>query len=174
MEKERGGNVWINPALGPIIRRAMLPKRPPQARQGPSLPITGVLLVGFGGLIALAVVAVMLLSLRAAQRNTDELLAETAGQRLDAALLQVDRYLAPVAEDVDYLARLLSARADIPLSDSERIQSVMEGALGAAPRSSASPICAPISPRSGPGAPPARASSTPASTASPARPTGGS
>jgi len=134
MEKERGGNVWINPALGPMIRRAMLPKRPPEARQGPSLPITGVLLVGFGGLIALAVVAVMLLSLRAAQRNTDELLAETAGQRLDAALLQVDRYLAPVAEDVDYLARLLSARADIPLSDSERIQSVMEGALGAAPQ----------------------------------------
>ncbi|HXQ39957.1 MAG TPA: adenylate/guanylate cyclase domain-containing protein [Candidatus Udaeobacter sp.] len=112
----------------------MPPERPPEARQGPSLPITNVLLAGFGGLIALAVVAVMLLSLLAAQRNTDELLAQTAGQRLDAALLQVDRYLQPVADDVDFLAQLLSQRTDIALTDGDRIQSVMEGALGAAPQ----------------------------------------
>jgi adenylate cyclase len=109
-------------------------KRATRARQGLSLPITGVLLVGFGGLIAIAVVAVMLLSLRAAQRNTDELLQQTAGQRLDAALLQVDRYLEPVADDVAFLAELLGRRRDIPLSDDRQIESIMEGALGAAPQ----------------------------------------
>ncbi len=112
----------------------MLPKRPAAPRSGPSLPITGVLLVGFGGLIALAVVAVMLFSLRAAESNTDELLAETAGQRLDAALLQVDRYLDPVASDVGFVAQLLGRRTDMPLTDDRQIQSVMEGALGAAPQ----------------------------------------
>src|SRR5579863_5007703 len=102
----------------------MPPKRPSEVRQG--LPITNVLLVGFGGLIALAVVAVMLLSLLAAQRNTDQLLAKTAGQRLDAALLQVDRYLQPVADDVDFLAQLLSQRTDISLADGDRIQAVID------------------------------------------------
>ena len=68
-----------------MIRPVMRWKRVRPARSG--IPITGVLLLGFGGLIAIAVTAVLLLSLRAAQRNTDELLQQTAAQRLEAATL---------------------------------------------------------------------------------------
>ena len=42
------------------------------------LPITSTLLVGLGGLVAIAVATVMLISIRVAQENTDQLLQQTA------------------------------------------------------------------------------------------------
>jgi adenylate cyclase len=92
------------------------------------------LLVGFGGLVAAAVAAVMLISIRVAQQNTNELLAETASQRLDAAIARIDRYLEPVANDVSFLAEQLSTQGDISLGDDGRIEMLMRGALGATPQ----------------------------------------
>jgi adenylate cyclase len=115
-----------------MIRPVMRWKRVRPARSG--IPITGVLLLGFGGLIAIAVTAVLLLSLRAAQRNTDELLQQTAAQRLEAALARIDRYLEPVADEVRYTADLLEQRADIPLNDDRHIEAILQGALGATPQ----------------------------------------
>src|SRR5206468_574181 len=107
--------------------------RAPRAGGRVKLPITSTLLLGFGGLVAIAVATVMLISIRAAQENTDQLLQQTATQRLDAAIARIDRYLTPVADDVAFLAEQLS-RPGIGLEDDARIETLMRGSLGPAPQ----------------------------------------
>ena len=99
-----------------------------------SLPITAFLLAGFGGLVAVAVTAVMLISIRVAQENTDELLQLNASQRLDSAIGRIDRYLEPVAEDVGFLAHQLSREGDLGPAGDPQIESLMRGSLGAIPQ----------------------------------------
>ncbi len=99
-----------------------------------SLPITAILLVGFGGLVAVAVASVMLISIRVAQENTDQLLQQNASQRLDAAIGRIDRYLEPVAEDVGFLAHQLSREGDLSPAGDPGIESLMRGSLGAIPQ----------------------------------------
>jgi len=106
-------------------------RRPPA---GWRLPITSTLLVGFGGLVAAAVAAVLLISIRVAQENTNDLLAESAAQLLDAGIARIDRYLAPVADDVNFLAGQLSYSNDISLDDDHEIEVLMRGTLGATPQ----------------------------------------
>src|SRR5262245_37311081 len=84
------------------------------------LPITSTLLVGFAGLVAVAVATVMFISIRAAQENTNQLQAQTATQRLDAAIARVDRYLAPAADNVTFIADQLSHPGGIRLDDDGR------------------------------------------------------
>ncbi len=98
------------------------------------LPITSTLLVGFGGLVAIAVSAVMLISIRVAQENTDELLQKTASQRLDAAIARIDRYLEPVADDVGFLAGQLARSGDLSTGGDGRIETLMRGSLGGIPQ----------------------------------------
>jgi class 3 adenylate cyclase len=98
------------------------------------LPITSTLLVGFAGLVAVAVITVMFISIRAAQENTDQLQEQTATQRLDAASARVDRYLAPAADNVTFIAGQLSRPGGIPLDDNTRIETLLRGSLGAAPQ----------------------------------------
>jgi class 3 adenylate cyclase/HAMP domain-containing protein len=98
------------------------------------LPITSTLLVGFGGLVAIAVATVMLISIRVAQQNTDQLLQQTASQRLDAAIARIDRYLQPVADDVAYLAAQLSREGDLSQDGDLNIETLMRGSLGAIPQ----------------------------------------
>ncbi len=98
------------------------------------LPITWTLLAGFGGLVGVAVATVMLISIRVAQENTDQLLQQTASQRLDAAIGRIDRYLEPVADDVGFLARQLSRESDLSPHSDGAIESLMRGSLGAVPQ----------------------------------------
>jgi adenylate cyclase len=98
------------------------------------LPITPTLLVGFGGLVAIAVAAVLLISIRTAQENTDELLQQTAAQRLDAAIARIDRYLEPVAEGVGFLAEELSSTGDLSPAGDRDIEILMRGSLGSIPQ----------------------------------------
>ena len=98
------------------------------------LPITAALLVGFGGLVAVAVITVMLISAFVALTNTNQLQTQNAQQRLDAAKARIERYLMPAAEDVVYIARLLSKNGGISLADDSRIETLMRGSLGAAPQ----------------------------------------
>ena len=98
------------------------------------LPITSTLLVGFAGLVAVAVITVMAISIRAAQENTDQLQQQTATQRLDAAIARVDRYLAPAADSVTFIAGQLSRPDSAPLDDDVRIEALMRGSLAAAPQ----------------------------------------
>jgi adenylate cyclase len=101
---------------------------------GLRLPITSTLLVGFGGLVAVAVAAVLLISIRVAQENTDDLLARSAQELLDSAVARIDRYLTPVSDDVAYLADQLERQGAIDPRDDARIETLMRGSLGAAPQ----------------------------------------
>ncbi|MFI5016752.1 MAG: adenylate/guanylate cyclase domain-containing protein [Dongiales bacterium] len=98
------------------------------------LPITATLLVSFGGLVAVAVITVLLISAFVARTNTSELQTQNAQQRLDAAKARIERYLTPAADDVVYIAGLLSRVGGIPLNDDSRIETLMRGSLGAAPQ----------------------------------------
>ena len=75
------------------------PRRKPWHLLGRAkLPITSTLLVAFGGLVAIAVTTVLMLSIRTARENTDQLQEETAQQRLQAAISRIERYLTLSAE----------------------------------------------------------------------------
>jgi hypothetical protein len=108
------------------------PARDPAPRW--RLPITSTLLLSFGGLVAIAVAAVMLISIRVAQENTDQLLQQIASQRLDSAIARIDRYLEPVAEDVEFLAGQLSREGDLTRAGDGDIEILMRGSLGAIPQ----------------------------------------
>ena len=98
------------------------------------LPITATLLVSFGGLVAVAVITVLLISAFVARTNTNQLQTQNAQQRLDAAKARIERYLTPAADDVVYIAGLLSRTGGIPLDDDLRIETLMRGSFGAAPQ----------------------------------------
>ena len=106
----------------------------PSAAAAWRLPITWTLLAGFGGLVAIAVATVMLISIRVAQENTDQLLQQTASQRLDSAITRIDRYLQPVADDVGFLAAQLSREGDLTLKGDRNTEILMRGSLGAIPQ----------------------------------------
>ena len=76
----------------------------------------------------------MLISIRVAQENTDQLLQQTASQRLDAAIVRVERYLEPVADDVEFLAGQLSREGDLSRAGDEHTETLMRGSLGAIPQ----------------------------------------
>ena len=98
------------------------------------LPITSTLLVGFAGLVGVAVATVLAISIIAARQTTRELQAQAAQQRLDAAISRIETYLAPAAGDVSFLAGQLSRAGGIPLDDDSRIGPLMRGSLGSAPQ----------------------------------------
>ena len=98
------------------------------------LPITSTLLVGFAGLVGVAVATVLAISIIAARQTTRELQAQAAQQRLDAAISRIETYLAPAAGDVSFLAGQLSRSGGIPLDDDSRISPLMRGSLGSAPQ----------------------------------------
>jgi adenylate cyclase len=110
------------------------PARPWHLLGRAKLPITSTLLVGFGGLVAAAVITVMLISVRAYRENTDQLQVEAAKQRLQAAISRIDRYLTPASDDVMFLAAQLSRPDGMPLGDDQQLKTLMQGSLGSAPQ----------------------------------------
>jgi class 3 adenylate cyclase len=96
-------------------------------------PISAVLVLGFGGLVAGAVAAVLLLALDVAQRNTSELLRQTAALSIDAQVANLDHHLRPARNQVEFLANQLSAGA-VPLDDDARLRDLLLGSLAAAPQ----------------------------------------
>lgn len=115
---------WRAPAIRGIGRHL------PRLR----LPITSTLLVGFGGVVAAAVIAVAIIFIRAGSENTQALLELAGQQRLNAAIGGIERYLKPAADDVSFLAGQLSAQDDIGLDEDARIKMLLRGSLGAAPQ----------------------------------------
>ena len=84
--------------------------------------------------MAVAVITVMAISIRANRENTDQLQTQMAQQRLEAAKGSIERYLTPAADDVSFLAEQLSRRGGIPLNDDPQITTLMRGSLGSAPQ----------------------------------------
>jgi adenylate cyclase len=110
------------------------PRKPWHLLGRAKLPITATLLVGFSGLVAVAVITVMLISILAARTNTEQLLKQAAVQGREAARARIERYLAPAADDVTFLAAQLSRDGSISLDDDPRIETLLRGSLGAAPQ----------------------------------------
>ncbi len=98
------------------------------------LPISWTLLLGFGGLVAAAVAAVLLISIRVAQENTDQLMEQMAVSVLDSATARIDRYLSPVADDVRFLAGQIGDPRVVDIGDDRQIETLMRGSLGPAPQ----------------------------------------
>jgi adenylate cyclase len=96
-------------------------------------PIAAVLVFGFGGLVAGAVAAVLLLSLDIAERNTNELLRETAELGLDGLVADIEHHLRPPRGQVQFLANQLSQNV-VPLDDDARLRDLLLGSLAAAPQ----------------------------------------
>src|SRR5882757_7385136 len=116
----------------PDDRAAMSAEPPPPRKawhmlgQG-KLPITATLLLGFGGLVAVAVITVILISIFAARQTTNQLQDQMSKQRLEAAISRIDRYLTPAADDVAFLATQLSRAGGVSLTDDSRIETLMRG-----------------------------------------------
>ena len=96
-------------------------------------PISVVLVLGFGLLVAGAVAAVLLLALDVAERNTSELLRQTAELSIDAQVANLDHHLRPARNQVEFLANQLSVGA-VPLDDDARLRDLLLGSLAAAPQ----------------------------------------
>jgi adenylate cyclase len=96
-------------------------------------PISVVLVLGFGLLVAGAVAAVLLLALDVAGRNTNELLRQTAELSIAAQVENLDFHLRPARNQVEFLANQLSGGA-VPLDDDARLGDLLLGSLAAAPQ----------------------------------------
>jgi len=96
-------------------------------------PISAVLVLGFGALVAGAVAAVLLLSLDVAERNTNELLRQTAELSIKAQIENLNRHLQPARSQVEFLARQLATGA-VPFDDDSRLRDLLLGSLAAAPQ----------------------------------------
>jgi adenylate cyclase len=96
-------------------------------------PISAVLVLGFGLLVTGAVAAVLLLALDVAERNTNELLRQTAELTIAAQVENLDHHLRPARNQVEFLANQLSAGA-VPLDDDARLRDLLLGSLAAAPQ----------------------------------------
>ena len=97
--------------------------------------VAATLVLGFGALVVIAVGAVFLITLGIAEVNTRELLRASARQHVDAVVASVSVTLAPARAQAEFLARLIGS-GEIDPRDDERLQTVLLGALAAAPQTS--------------------------------------
>lgn len=105
------------------------PLRPDRWR----LPISTVLAIGFGGLVAAAVGAVLWLSLDAAQRATSDLLRQTAEDQIEGVVENLDHHLSPARNQVEFLSHQLESGAVAP-DDDARLKDLLLGTLAATPQ----------------------------------------
>ncbi len=96
-----------------------------------SLSVT--LATGIGGLLFVAVLLVLALSITANQKNTLGLLGDKAELLLELAESQLRNHLDPAEDQVTHLARMIRDRSVSP-RDAEQLQTAMTASMGAAPQ----------------------------------------
>ena len=97
-----------------------------------SLPIAAVLAIGFGGLVAIAVGAVLWLSLDVAEESTNELLRRVAEDQIDSVAENLDRHLVPSRGQVEFVTAEIESGA-FAVDDTARLQDLLLGSLAATP-----------------------------------------
>jgi len=97
------------------------------------LPITWVLMLGFGGLMALAVASVLVLGIRTAGNNTFELLSDKASLAMDGLEARVRSQLDPALAQAGYLARMI-ALGQVDPDDPDQLALALQAALAPAPQ----------------------------------------
>ncbi|MEX1109182.1 MAG: adenylate/guanylate cyclase domain-containing protein [Dongiaceae bacterium] len=90
--------------------------------------VAAALFIGFGGLVALASSAAFLTAAFVAERNTSELVSDTAELYLENMELRFEGILEPAYRQVDFVARHLSDGMT-PLDDDQRIADLLLGTL---------------------------------------------
>ena len=106
--------------------------KPPYVRRF-QMHITRGLVVGFGGLVALAVVAVLALGMWSAWKNTTGLLRDKSEATISVVLSRIDRYLQPAEDMLEHLASQIESGA-IDIRDDTALTGYLSGALAATPQ----------------------------------------
>ena len=95
--------------------------------------ITRGLLLGFGGLVALAVLAVLALGMWSAWKNTTGLLRDKSEATISVVLSRIDSYLQPAEDQLQHLAHQIRS-GDIDIDDDEELTAFLSGSLAATPQ----------------------------------------
>ncbi len=99
---------------------------PTPGRWRPS--VAAALFIGFGGLVFVAATAAFLVAALVAERNTAELVTDTAELYLENMELRIESILDPARQKVEFVAAHL-ADGRTPLDDDQRIGDILLGAL---------------------------------------------
>jgi len=91
------------------------------------------LLIGFGGLVLLAVVAVLAVGLWAARQNTFDLLRDKSESTVELTLARIDQYLKPAEDALLHLGRQMEA-GTIDAANEADVGKYLSGALAATPQ----------------------------------------
>ena len=102
-------------------------------RAGFQIRISRGLLLGFGGLVLLAVVAVLLVGLWSARQNTFDLLRDKSESTIELILARIEQYLRPAEDQLAHLAKQFESGA-IDVSSDTEVGKFLSGALAATPQ----------------------------------------
>ena len=91
------------------------------------------LLIGFGGLVFLAVVAVLAVGLWAARQNTFDLLRDKSESTVELTLARIEQYLKPAEDTLLHLGRQMEAGTIDATSEAD-VGKYLSGALAATPQ----------------------------------------
>ncbi len=91
------------------------------------------LLIGFGGLVLLAIVAVLAVGLWSARQNTFDLLRDKSEATVGLTLARIEQYLKPAEDQILHLGRRLES-GEIDGSDDDEVGRSLAGALAATPQ----------------------------------------
>ena len=117
----------------PLKKRALAASEAPNEAARFHIQISRGLLVGFGGLVLLAVVSVLALGLWAARQNTIDLLRDKSEATIELILARIEQYLRPAESQLTHIGRQIET-GDIDLSSDDGLGKHLAGALAATPQ----------------------------------------
>ncbi len=97
------------------------------------LSVVAVLALGFGGLVATAVAAVLVIGLWTASRNTYELLRDKAETTAEILVMRTRRHLDPAMDQATYLAQMFDS-GELDPNDRGRVADYLTAAMAATPQ----------------------------------------
>ncbi len=109
------------------------PVAAPGLRKRLRLPIWTILVVGFGGLVLVAVAAVLIVGITSLGRSTLLLLGDKANLALDNVAIRVSHQFDPIADQSRFLADLI-ASGEIDISEPAVMAATFHAALAATPQ----------------------------------------
>jgi class 3 adenylate cyclase len=109
------------------------PSSPPRRRRWRlRVPILSVLVLGVGGLVAAAVLTVLLIGLGSSRHNTYDLLSDKADLAMNAIEQQIRLHLEPARHQGEFIARLV-AGGELDLANSSQVADMLFASQAATP-----------------------------------------
>lgn len=119
---EKGADAPVEPVDQAAVREARF-----------QIQISRGLLIGFGGLVLLAVVAVLAVGLWAARQNTFDLLRDKSESTVELTLARIEQYLKPAEDELIHLGRQME-NGSIDATNEADVGKYLSGALAATPQ----------------------------------------